>query len=82
MRYLSDDGHVFNTLEECKEHETCQRQQAERTEKEKKEQEKKALEKKISDKYNELAELEKEYSEKYLHDGFGDILSYLFGLKK
>ena len=80
MRYLSDDGNVFNTLEECQEHETCQKQQVEKAEK--KEQERKALEKKISEKYAELAELEKEYSEKYLHDGFDDILSYLFGLKK
>ena len=71
MRYLSDDGRVFNTLEERQEHETCQKQQ-----------ERKTLEKKISEKYNELAELEKEYSKKYLHDGFDEILSYLFGLKK
>ena len=75
MRYLSDDGRVFNTLEERQEHETCQKQQVEKAEREKKEQE-------ISEKYNELAELEKEYSKKYLHDGFDEILSYLFGLKK
>lgn len=82
MRYLSDDGRVFNTLEERQEHETCQKQQVEKAEREKKEQERKTLEKKISEKYNELAELEKEYSKKYLHDGFDEILSYLFGLKK
>lgn len=82
MRYLSDDGKVFQTEQECLEHETYQKQQLEKAEREKKEQERKALEKKISEKYNELAELEKEYSKKYLHDGFDDILSYLFGLKK
>lgn len=82
MRYLSDDGRVFNTLEERQEHETCQKQQVEKAEREKKEQERKTLEKKISEKYNELAELEKEYSKKYLHDGFDEILSYLFGLNK
>ena len=36
MRYLSDDGRVFNTLEERQEHETCQKQQVEKAEREKK----------------------------------------------
>ena len=27
MRYLSEDGKVFNTIEECKEHETKQNKQ-------------------------------------------------------
>ena len=47
MRYLSDDGRVFNILEERQEHETCQKQQVEKAEREKKEQERKTLEKKI-----------------------------------
>ena len=35
MRYLSYDGRVFNTLQECQKHETCQKQQVEKAEREK-----------------------------------------------
>ncbi len=76
MRYLSEDGKVFQTEQECLEHEK----------KQKVDQARKAMETEISKKRQELSALEEEYRKKYGSSpkteslDKGDILSVLFGL--
>ena len=76
MRYLSDDGKVFQTEQECLEHEK----------KQKVDQARKAMETEIAKKRQELEQLTAEYRKKYGSSpktealDKGDILSVLFGL--
>ena len=76
MRYLSDDGKVFQTEQECLEYEK----------KQKVDQARKAMETEIAKKRQELEQLTAEYRKKYGSSpkteslDKGDILSVLFGL--
>lgn len=63
MRYLSDDGKVFNTEPECCEHE--QQIKKERINREKLELEKQNRLEVINKKYEELQKLISEYSKDY-----------------
>lgn len=63
MRYISDDGKVFNTEQECCEHE--QRIKKERINREKLELEKQNRLEVINKKYEELQKLISEYSKDY-----------------
>ncbi len=58
MRYLSDDGNVFNTEQEC-----CEHEQKIRKEKANKEQREELQ--KIKNVYEELEKLALEYEQKY-----------------
>lgn len=76
MRYLSDDGKVFQTEQECLEHEK----------KQKVDQARKTMETEIAKKRQELEQMTAEYRKKYGSSpkteslDKGDILSVLFGL--
>ena len=76
MRYLSEDGKVFQTEQECLEHEK----------KQKVDQARKEMESEISKKRQELQKLTEDYRKKYGSSpkteslDKGDILSVLFGL--
>lgn len=76
MRYLSDDGKVFQTEQECLEHEK----------KQKVDQARKTMETEIDKKRQELEKLTEEYRKKYSDSPKAeslkkeDILSVLFGL--
>lgn len=63
MRYISDDGKVFNTEQECCEHEQQIRQKREKQEKF--EVERKNKLNVINEKYNELQELISEFEKEY-----------------
>lgn len=67
MRYISDDGKVFNTEQECYEHEQQikKAEEAERIKKEKLESERKTLMNQICQKRKELNELTRTYYEKF-----------------
>lgn len=67
MRYISDDGKVFNTEQECLEHENMEKK---RLEEEKRRKEKLEMERKdrlntINKKYRELQKLISEYGLDY-----------------
>lgn len=66
MRYISDDGKVFNTEQECLEHENYEKRKAEEEllKKEQFEAERKQLLKEINDEYKVLQEKLREYAEK------------------
>lgn len=76
MRYLSDDGKVFQTEQECLEHEK----------KQKADQARKAMAAEIDKRRQELEKLTEEYRKKYNDSPKTeslkkeDILSVLFGL--
>nr|DAH91410.1 MAG TPA: hypothetical protein [Caudoviricetes sp.] len=76
MRYLSDDGKVFQTEQECLEHEK----------KQKVDQARKTMETEIAKKRQELEQMTAEYRKKYGSSpkteslDKGDILSVLFEL--
>lgn len=76
MRYLSEDGKVFQTEQECLEHEKKQQT----------DQARKGMETEIVKKRQELQKLTEEYHKKYGGSpkkeslDKGDILSVLFGL--
>lgn len=89
MRYLSDDGRVFNTIEECKEHESGGRKKDE-------EALNKAYNEYIDAKaravraYKRYEELDKEFIEKYddcyvpdelEHNDAVEALLSIFGMK-
>lgn len=63
MRYISDDGKIFNTEQECCEHE--QRVEKQKAEKEKLEKERKDSLDIINKKYEELQRLLSEYEKDY-----------------
>lgn len=63
MRYISDDGKVFNTEQECCEHE--QKIELERVKKEKLEKERKDRLATINKKYEELQNLLSEFEKDY-----------------
>lgn len=67
MRYISDDGKVFNTEQECCEHEQRIRKakEDERIYKEKLESERKTLMNQICQKRKELSELSQIYYDKF-----------------
>lgn len=67
MRYISDDGKVFNTQQECCEHEQQikKAEEIERIKIEKLESERKTLMNQICQKRKELSELTKIYYEKF-----------------
>lgn len=67
MRYISDDGKVFNTEQECCEHEQRikKTEEAERIKKEKLESERKILMNQILQKRKELNELTQKYYDKF-----------------
>lgn len=67
MRYISDDGRVFNTEQECYEHEQYVKkaEETERIKKEKLESERKTLMDQICQKRKELSELTQTYYEKF-----------------
>ena len=58
MRYISDDGKVFNTEQDCLEHENLEKKriEEERIKKEQFETERKELLKEVKDLYNTLEE--------------------------
>lgn len=64
MRYVSDDGEVFNTVQECVRHEKRYHEE-ERTRKERQETERKSRLKVINQKYEELQKLVYEYGRDY-----------------
>lgn len=64
MRYISDDGKVFSTEQECCEHE--QRVEKQKVEKEKLEKERKDRLDTINKKYEELQKLLSEYEKDYV----------------
>ena len=66
MRYISDDGKVFNTEHECLEHENFEKRKAEeeRIKKEQAETERKELLKEINNLYSTLEEKVREYEKK------------------
>lgn len=65
MRYISDDGKVFNTEQECLEHENSEKRKAEELlKKEQFEVERKQLLKEINDEYKVLQKKLREYAEK------------------
>lgn len=63
MRYISDDGKVFNTEQECCEYE--QKIESERVKKEKSEKERKDRLATINKKYEELQNLLSEFEKDY-----------------
>lgn len=63
MRYLSDDGKVFNTEEECYEYE--QKVKAQKIKREKLENERNVRLEAINKKYKELQDLFSEYERDY-----------------
>lgn len=67
MRYISDDGKVFNTEQECFEHEQQikKAEEAERIKKEQLESERKTLMNQICQKHKELNELAQIYYDKF-----------------
>ena len=67
MRYISDDGKVFNTEQECCEHEQQikKAEETERIRKEKLESERKTLMDQICQKRKELSELTQKYYDKF-----------------
>ena len=67
MRYISDDGKVFNTEQDCLEHENSEKKriEEERIKKEQFEIERKKLLKEVNDLYNTLEEKVDEYEKKY-----------------
>lgn len=83
MRYISDDGKVFNTEQECCEYE--QRVEKQKVEKEKLEKERKDRLDTINKKYEELQRLLSEYDRDYgikqrpYIAPFYEILDMLFG---
>ena len=68
MKYISDDGKVFETEQECLNHENqeIKRLEEERIQKEKLEMERKKMQEAINKKYEELQELLSEYDKKYV----------------
>lgn len=67
MRYISDDGKVFNTEQECLLHENIEKRRVEdeRIRKEKVEKERKTKLDIINQRYNELQKLVYEYGKEY-----------------
>lgn len=67
MRYISDDGKVFNTEQECYKHEQQikKEEETERIQKEKLESERRTLMNQICQKRKELSELTKIYYGKF-----------------
>lgn len=67
MRYISDDGKVFNTEQECLEHENLKRKmlEEERIKKERLEKERANRIEAINKKYEELQKLISEYGKDY-----------------
>lgn len=85
MRYISDDGKVFNTEEECLDHENSEKKRVEeeRIKKEQFETERKELLKEVKGLYGALEQKVQEYEVKYglgkkvYFAPFYDILSML-----
>lgn len=88
MRYISDDGKVFNTEQECCEYENLQKKrlEEERLKKERLEMERKDKLNVISKKYEELKKLVSEYGRDYginqeiYFKPFYDFVSDIFGI--
>ncbi len=85
MRYISDDGKVFNTEQECCEHEQRLNKikEDERIKKEKLESERKDLMSQICQKRKELRELTQTYYDKFdvtigEYLPFGELLKILY----
>lgn len=71
MKYISDDGKVFNTEHECLEHEKCLEEEKRR--KEKLEMERKNRLDSINKKYEDLQKDVSEYKKDYGNTGIGYI---------
>ena len=88
MRYISDDGKVFNTEQECLEHENIEKKrlEEEKLKKEKLEMERKDRLKVINKKYEELQTLVFEYGRDYeinqeiYFSPFYDFVGKAFGI--
>lgn len=86
MRYISDDGKVFNTEQDCLKHENSEKQriEEERIKKEQFETERKKLLKEVKDLYSTLEKKVYEYEKKYgsrqkvYFAPFYDFLSMLY----
>lgn len=83
MRYMSDDGKVFNSEQECCEHE--QKLEVERMRQEEIENERKNRLDDINKKYDELQTLISEYKTDYGDNHinlapFHDVMRMLFGI--
>lgn len=67
MRYISDDGKVFNTEQDCLEHENFEKKrfEDEKIRKEQFEAERRKLLKEVQDLYSTLEEKVREYEKKY-----------------
>ncbi len=86
MRYISEDGKVFNTEQDCLEHENSvkKRIEEERIKKEQTEIERKKLLKEVNNLYSTLEEKVREYEKKYgsrqkvYFAPFNDILDMLY----
>lgn len=87
MRYISDDNKVFNTEQECCEHEQRIRKakESERIIREKLETERKILMDQICQKRKELSELSQIYYDKFgvtlgEYLPFGDFMKIMYGI--
>lgn len=88
MRYISDDGKVFNTEQECCEHENAEKKrlEEERIRKEKLEMERSNRLSEINQKYEELQKLILEYgrdcgtSQEVYFNPFCDFVDKVFGI--
>lgn len=87
MRYISDDGKIFNTEQECCEHEQQIRkaEETERIKKEKLEYERKNMLNQICQKRKELMELTKNYENKFgitigEYLPFNEFIKVLYGI--
>lgn len=87
MRYISDDNKVFNTEQECCEHEQKikKAQEEERAKKEKLESERKTMMDQICQKRKELMKLTEDYQNKFgvtigEYLPFGEFMKILYGI--
>ena len=85
MRYISDDNKVFNTEQECREHEqeVKRAKDEERIKRENLESERKAMMDQICQKRKELKELTEKYQNKFCvtigeYIPFGELLKILY----